>query len=262
MKKNDVHSEKVKLKEIRKKLESQIEASLPTEFKERHKQREMQQEASVQNIREVDEQTAKRIVEAVLFSASRPISVNEMRKILRGYSVSKIEILVQKLQEEYRCAERSFCINEVAHGYELSTLPYYYRWLRKADMQRRDKTASPATLETLAILAYKQPVTRAEIEILRGVDVAGILSTLLEKKFIRIVGRKEVPGRPLMYATTDLFLQHFGLKSLSDLPRINEIKEFVQSTIKKETLVEQEKIETQQEEKGKEREAALIRLKY
>ncbi|MFC1809694.1 SMC-Scp complex subunit ScpB [Candidatus Omnitrophota bacterium] len=247
------NKEEINIKEIRKKIEAKIEGSLPEEFKTRHDHKTVEQ-VEVENMREVDEATAKRIIEALLFSSSKPVLLNEIRKVLRGYKPSKIEKLINELQSEYERDNRSFRIHEVAKGYELATTSEYYQWLKKLDLQKKGRGASFAALETLAVLAYKQPVTRGEIEDLRGVDVSGTLATLLERNFIKIIGRKEVPGRPLLYATTDFFLQHFGLKSLSDLPRIHEIKEIVEAAIKKETLVEQEKIAEQRKEQERQKE--------
>lgn len=244
--------EEINLKEIRKKLEAKIEDALPEEFKKRHEQ-QVVEDVDIENIREVDEGAAKRIVEALLFSSSKPVTVSEIKKVLRGYTPSKIQLLLRELSDEYERENRSFRIHEIANGYELATQGEYYHWLKKLDLQKRSKAASFAALETLAVLAYKQPVTRGEIEELRGVDVSGTLATLLERNFIKIVGRKEVPGRPLLYSTTDFFLQHFGLRSLSDLPRVHEIKEIVEAAIQKDTLLEQQKIEEQRKEQARKR---------
>lgn len=240
--------EEISLKEMRKKIEAKIEDSLPDAFKKRHESKEQDIAALVENMREVDEITAKRIIEAMLFASNRPIVMNEFKKVLRGYTPSKIEKQIKALQIEYEREGRSFEIKEVAQGYELTTIPEYFRWLNKVDVPQASKSVSRATLETLAILAYKQPATRSEIAELRGVDVGGVMTTLLEKNLVKIVGRKEVPGRPLLYGTTDLFLEHFGLKSLADLPRIHEIKEIVEAAIEKENFIEQEKAEKQAEE--------------
>ncbi len=248
------NKEEIDLKDIRRKLEAKIEEALPEEFKHRHEGKSTE-EVDLEGMREVDEITAKRIVEALIFSSARPVTINDCKKVLRGYKPAKIEELIREIQAEYERENRSFRIHEVAGGFEVATLGEYYQWLKKLDLQKKGKAASFAALETLAVLAYKQPVTRGEIEELRGVDVSGTIATLLERNFIKIIGRKEVPGRPLLYATTDFFLQHFGLRSLSDLPRVHEIKEIVEAAIKKETLMEQERVAEQRQEQ--ERKKAL-----
>ena len=123
---------------------------------------------------------------------------------------------------------------EIAGGFEIVTHKEYAPWLARLELQKKIRQASRSALETLAVLAYKQPVTRAEIEELRGVDISGVLSTLLEKGFIKIVGKKEVAGRPFLYGTTDKFLEHFGLKSVDDLPPIGEIKSLIERAVRKE----------------------------
>ena len=190
---------------------------------------------------------AKRVVEAILFTASRPITTAELKRALGGYRVQQIEAMVRQLQAEYEREARSFRIQEIAGGFECATQPRFAPWILKLELQRRAKQATQSALESLAILAYKQPVTRAEIEDLRGVDVSGVLATLLERNLIRVVGRKEVPGRPFLYGTTDKFLQHFGLKSLKDLPDISEIKSLVENSVKREELFRTEKILSQEE---------------
>lgn len=239
------------IKEIRKKLEAKIEGSLPEEFKQRHAQaKEGITQKTLDDLRQVDEITAKRIIEAVLFSSAKPVSVAALKKILKGYRADVIAKFITELADEYERENRSFTINEVANGYELVTKIDYFHWLSKAEVQKKTRNATHAMLETLAVLAYKQPVTRNEIEELRGVDCSGILATLLERNFIKITGRKEVPGRPLLYATTERFLEHFGLRSLSDLPRISEIREIVEAAIKKETLEEQQREEERLKEEA------------
>jgi segregation and condensation protein B len=188
------------------------------------------------------DEEAKRVVEAILFASSRPLSVNELRKALGGFSASKIEILTRELKSEYEQEGRSFHISEVAGGFQLTTDAKFAPWIVRLERDRKVKHATQSALETLAILAYKQPVTRTEIEDLRGVDVAGVLNTLLERNLIKIVGRKEVPGRPFLYGTTSRFLEHFGLKSVADLPNISEIQSLVDQTVKREELLRTEKI--------------------
>ncbi|MDD5085031.1 MAG: SMC-Scp complex subunit ScpB [Candidatus Omnitrophica bacterium] len=226
-----------KLKELRKELEAEIEDQLPKE----DDYLRVEVERAV-DISPDDHARIKRVIEALLFASGRPLTIQEFRKVLKNIKPSDIERFVRELKEEYEKDGRSFRIIDVAEGYEISTEPRYAPWIMKLELQKRVKQATQAALETLAILAYKQPVTRVEIEDLRGVDASGVLSTLLDRGFIKIVGRKEVPGRPLLYGTTDKFLEHFGLKSLKDLPNISEIRSLVESAVKKEDLMRREKI--------------------
>ena len=167
----------------------------------------------------------KGVVEALIFATDKPISLQEMKEVLKEVDGQAIRDIIGRLQKEYESQRRSFQIVEVAGGFRMSTRPQFGEWLKKFYKFRHRERLSQASLETLAIIAYKQPITRAEIEAIRGVDVAGVLHSLLEKKLIRVMGRKEVIGRPLIYGTTNQFLEHFGLKSLSELPRIEELKE-------------------------------------
>lgn len=189
---------------------------------------------------ELTEEEAKKVVEAILFSSNRTMTAAELKRVLKGYTASQIQKFIESLKGEYEAQGRAFHINEVAGGYEISTLPQYAPWIVKLELQKKAKQATQSALETLAILAYKQPITRAEIEDLRGVDVSGVVSTLMERNLIKIVGRKEVPGRPYMYGTTDKFLEHFGLKSLNDLPNISEIKTLVENSVRREDLLKSE----------------------
>jgi segregation and condensation protein B len=232
--------ERLKLKELRKELEEKIKGIIPDALREEsgfEPEDLMRAEAP-----EIDEVLGKRIIEAILFVSAKPITTRELARILKPLSASQINALIKELKNEYNEQGRSFRIAEIAGGYELSTLPEYSPWLAKLEKEKKAKQASLAALETLAILAYKQPITRVEIEEIRGVDVSGVIATLMDRNFIKIVGRKEVPGRPLLYGTTDLFLAHFGLKSLSDLPDLDEIKNLVEDTIKREELLRQETI--------------------
>lgn len=179
----------------------------------------------------------KRVLEALLFASAKPLTVNEIRKVIPGAGAKEIEGLASELREEYRREGRSFELMEIAGGWQMVTKKEYASSLARLELEKRVKQASRSALETLAILAYKQPVTRAEIEELRGVDVSGVLSTLLERGFVKIVGKKEVAGRPFLYGTTEKFLEHFGLKALSDLPSIGEIKTLVERAVRKEELL-------------------------
>ena len=167
----------------------------------------------------------KLIIEALLFASDRPLNVHEIHACLPDETRSKITQALNELQTEYDDLKRSFVLREVAQGFQLRTrseyAPYVLRMLKTSPTR-----LSRAALETLAIIAYKQPILRHEIERLRGVDVGGILRTLLEKDLVRIMGRKNLPGRPLIYGTTKKFLAVFDLKDLGSLPKLKEIREF------------------------------------
>jgi segregation and condensation protein B len=171
------------------------------------------------------EKSLKLIIEALLFTTDRPLSAPEIHGWLSEETRVNIRQALKELQEEYDAMGRSFGLKEVAEGYQFRTksgyAPYVLRML-KASPTRLSRPA----LETLAIIAYKQPIIRQEIERLRGVDVGGILRTLLEKGLIRIMGRKNLPGRPLIYGTAKRFLEVFDLKDLESLPKLKEIKDF------------------------------------
>jgi segregation and condensation protein B len=167
----------------------------------------------------------KLIVESLLFAAENPISPREIHAWLPEHSLSDIKQAFIELTEEYDNMERSFVLREVAQGYQLRSRSAYAPYILRM-MKSSTTRLSRAAMETLAIIAYKQPILRHEVERLRGVDVGGILKTLMEKKLIKIMGRKNLPGRPLIYGTTKKFLEVFDLKDLDSLPKIKEIKDF------------------------------------
>ena len=171
----------------------------------------------------LDKQELKPILEALIFAADSALGVDRIASILEGEERAVIKEALDELVAEYAVLGRGFTIEEVAGGYQYRTNPEYAPWLRrlfKIGLQRISKAA----MEALAIVAYKQPVTRAEVEAIRGVDSGGVLATLMEKRFIRIVGRKEVPGRPVVYGSTKEFLETFDLKDLSCLPSLKDIQ--------------------------------------
>ncbi len=167
----------------------------------------------------VGKEEAKRIIEAVLFVTPKPLLIEGLNKVLK-LGNKAIREIIEGLKNEYEKERRSFQIVEIAQGFQICTLPVYAPWLKKIAKREREEKLSSAALETLSIVAYRQPVTRADIEVIRGVEVGGILKLLLEKGLIRIAGRKETLGRPLIYRTTSHFLQYFGLRSLNDLPKL------------------------------------------
>ena len=164
------------------------------------------------------------ILEALLFAS--PESLNQTRMNLVFVDDSpQLTNLVPKLQDKFVMENRPLEIQEVAGGYQITTRAEYETWVRRLLNKSGKLTLSQAALETLAIIAYKQPVNRFEIEAVRGVDCSGVLKTVLDRNLIKIKGRDEGPGRPLLYATTDTFLEYFGLNRISDMPKLKEIIE-------------------------------------
>lgn len=161
----------------------------------------------------------------MLFSSEKPLTVNDIRSCLPDVEIQEIKSAIEVLKYEFDALERSFELKEVAKGFQLRSRPEYGAYILRM-LQRSPNRLSRAAMETLAIIAYKQPILRQEVERLRGVDVGGILRTLLEKGLIRIMGRKDLPGKPLIYGTTKLFLETFDLKDISSLPKLKEIKKF------------------------------------
>lgn len=162
-------------------------------------------------------------VEALIFASDGPIRAEIMAETL-NVALGDIKNAIEALETDYAERPRGFFLQEVAGGYQLRSRPEYAEYLRKLGQNRPFRFSRPA-LETLAIIAYRQPVTRSEIEYLRGVDSGSVLKTLLEKRLIRILGKKDVAGKPLIYGTTGEFLELFGLKDLSSLPTLSELSE-------------------------------------
>ncbi|HCC69491.1 MAG TPA: SMC-Scp complex subunit ScpB [Nitrospiraceae bacterium] len=172
----------------------------------------------------VEDREAKAAIEALLFVSGEPLTAEMLKNILET-GERDIERLMTELISEYQGRASGILIAEVAHGYQMVTSPDYAEWVRKLLRTAVSWRLSQPAIETLAIIAYKQPVIKAEIESIRGVNSDGVLKTLLEKGLIKILGRKEVPGRPLMYGTSKGFLQYFGLKDLSELPTLRDFEE-------------------------------------
>ena len=160
----------------------------------------------------------KKIVETLLFITDRPVKPGRLADVIDGTSVKQIREVITALQDEYAAQGRAMQIVEIGGGFQMSTKPEYGRWVRKLYNEKMTTKLSNAALETLAIIAYKQPITRAEMEAIRGVDVAGPLERLLERSLVRVVGKKDTVGRPMVYGTTDEFLRMFGLNKLAELP--------------------------------------------
>jgi len=166
----------------------------------------------------------KSVLESLLFVADAPLTLDRLCSILEEYERQDIRAAVEALLSEYRQAERGIYLAEVAGGWQFRSRPENADYLRRLSRSRTFRF-SHSSLETLAIIAYRQPITRAEVEYLRGVDSGGVLKTLLEKKLLRILGKKDIPGRPLIYGTSREFLETFNLKDLASLPSLREVQE-------------------------------------
>lgn len=163
-------------------------------------------------------------VEALLFASDAPVSVAMLCDVLPGADETLVGACIGDLKETYASRDGGLQIVRVAGGYHIRTRPEVSLWVERLLRKRRRMRLSQAALETLAIVAYKQPVTKVEMESIRGVDVGGVLGTLLERNLITIKGRSKGPGRPLLYRTTAEFLDHFGLDNLEDLPSLEELE--------------------------------------
>ena len=160
----------------------------------------------------------KNIIETLLFITDKPLSASKVNQVAEIGDLALTRDIIQEIQNDYATSGRAVQVLEIGGGFQMCTKPEYGRWVRKLYNEKMSTRLSPAALETLAIVAYKQPVTRAEIELIRGVDISGPLEKLLDRGLIKIAGKKEVAGRPLVYATTEQFLRVFGLNHLSELP--------------------------------------------
>jgi len=169
------------------------------------------------------ELTMESVVEAVLFASDESLTAARLVDIV-GTSVKQIRQHIKNLNDKYQANNSAFRIEQIAGGYQMLTLSDYNTWLKKLLRARSDSKLSPAALETLAIIAYKQPVIRADVEAIRGVQAGEVIRNLMYKGLVKIIGRAEVLGRPMLYGTTRKFLEVFGLNSLKDLPKIEELK--------------------------------------
>ena len=173
----------------------------------------------------------KSIIEALIFSSERPLSVKEIKdlineeKAVTGFNtdIKSIESALDELVQKFSSSDYSFRLQEIAGGYRFSTKKDFSLWLAKLNKEKLKRKLSQSALETLAIIAYNQPITRSEIESIRGVNVDYIVGALLEKNLITIKGRADAPGRPMLFATTGELLEYLGIRSLSDLPPLKEI---------------------------------------
>lgn len=168
-----------------------------------------------------------RIVEALLFTADGPLKVEQVLELLPETDGAAVEEAFTELRDLYDDTSRAFCLVPIAGGYQLLTRPDAAPWVEKFLVGRRRKRLSRAALEVLAVVSYRQPMTRGEVETIRGVDCGGVFRTLLERRLVAVKGRAKTVGHPLLYVTTDRFLEHFGIEKLSDLPKIQEFEALV-----------------------------------
>jgi segregation and condensation protein B len=181
-----------------------------------------------------------RVVEALLFSTQRPLSIRELAATIKRAGAedsaaagpnefarateAEVAAALEQLKVEYVREQRAFQIIEKADGWQLATDPAFAPWVRQLFPAAKPARLTAPALETLAIIAYRQPVTRADVEAVRGVNIDGVLQTLMERGLVKITGRAEIPGRPLLYETTQFFLNHFGLRNLDELPNVEELR--------------------------------------
>ncbi len=166
----------------------------------------------------LESEDLQKIIETLLFITDRPVKVSRLVDVIENTTAKEVREAISKLQDDYAVRGSAVQIMEIAGGYQMCTKPEYGRWVRRLYNEKMTTRLSNAALETLAIIAYKQPLTRAEMEGIRGVDVAGPLEKLLDRGLVRVVGRKDTIGHPMVYGTTDEFLRMFGLNKVSELP--------------------------------------------
>jgi segregation and condensation protein B len=182
--------------------------------------------------------TLEKVTEALLFSAQKPLSITEIAVAIKGAGAedefspnefarateSQVAAALEQLKIEYIEQQRAFQLVEKAEGWQLASDPLYARWVRQLFPAPKPARLTAPALETLAIIAYRQPIMRADVEAVRGVTIEGVLQTLMERGLVKIGGRAEIPGRPLLYETTQFFLDHFGLRNLDELPNVEELR--------------------------------------
>jgi segregation and condensation protein B len=175
----------------------------------------------------VEQEKLKLVIEALLFASDSPLAVRELEELLESVPKGGILKAIEELSQDYDARPNAFKIMQVAGGFQVCTREEYSSWLEKLKRSRRTTRLSRAALETAAIIAYKQPVTKVVIEEIRGVDSTATLHTLLERGLVTIKGRAPSVGRPLLYGTTRQFLLHFGLNELEELPKLSELKDIL-----------------------------------
>jgi segregation and condensation protein B len=183
----------------------------------------MAESESKKGSNEVENGQWKAVIESLIFVAESPLSLERIKEVLGVVSKKDLQHLLAELVEEYQHAERGLILTEVAEGYQFRTRPEHAEWIKRLKKSKPLALSQPS-METLAIIAYKQPVVRQEVEKIRGVDSGGVLRTLLDRKLIKILGKKDIPGKPLVYGTSKKFLEIFGLKDLASLPTLKDIE--------------------------------------
>lgn len=179
----------------------------------------------------MDDKEIKAIIEALIFVSGEPITLNRIRDVIEGVDKKILERLASELKDEFNKEYRGLQLVEIANGYQLTTRFEYANWIKKLNKIKVSTKLSKPAMETLAIIAYKQPIIKPEVEKIRGVDSGGVIKTLLERKLIKIIGRMDIVGKPMMYGTTSEFLQYFGLKDLTDLPTLREFQELKEEEV-------------------------------
>jgi len=192
----------------------------------------------------MEREDVKSILESLLFVADGPLTVQRLTEVIDGAGKDDIRSILEEMDNELQDNRRGIRLVEVAGGYQLRTAKANADWVKKF-LGGRPARMGRATLETLAIIAYRQPITKAEIESIRGVDVDGVITTLLERNLIRAVARKDVPGRPFLYGTTAEFLQLFNLKDLTELPTLKETDEISLPEISRDVIPLEQTVEAE-----------------
>ncbi len=184
-----------------------------------------QDNEELEPVESLSREDSRRALYAMLFASDRPLSASRLAEALGDTDAEMTATLLDELRSELDRGTQPFVLREIGGGYQLSTLPEYAPYIRRLFQIKKRNRLSKAVLETLAIIAFKQPVTRADVEAIRGVSVSHAFQVLEEKRLIKVSGVAEAPGRPKLYRTTDEFLIHFGLKSLKELPSVAELRE-------------------------------------
>ncbi|MHC4567626.1 MAG: SMC-Scp complex subunit ScpB, partial [Planctomycetota bacterium] len=213
------HIEPEELVEEPESTEQEEESAEPIELAEEVEETEPVDQADLTPQDQDVEPTVESVVEAVLFASDEPLSAARLANIVET-DTKQVREQIQSLNEKYRANNNAFRIEQIAGGFQMLTLSPYNHWLKKLLRVRSDSKLSAAAMETLAIIAYKQPVMRADIEVIRGVAAGEVIRSLAYKGLVKIVGRAEVLGRPMLYGTTKKFLEVFGLNTLKDLPKV------------------------------------------
>jgi len=205
-------------------MTTQEEINLPSQPENLPAENEQPKDASAQDAQDeqapqlLESEDLKKLVETLLFITDRPVKPGRLAEVIENTDARRVREVILALKDEYAARASAIQIVEIGGGFQMSTKPEYGRWVRRLYNEKMTTRLSNAALETLAIIAYKQPITRAEMEAIRGVDVAGPLEKLLDRGLVRVVGKRDTIGRPMVYGTTDEFLRTFGLNKIAELP--------------------------------------------